>query len=126
MVARRESPIDIERPEPGSALRRTLLAGERTYLAWWRSGLAALALAIAVGELVPQVTDGPEWPFVVLGVGFGALGVGALLAGEYRRREVLAAIENGRYAPLDGRWAVVLSGFAVLLGVAAIALIIVV
>ncbi|MGI9538832.1 MAG: hypothetical protein ACR2N6_01630, partial [Miltoncostaeaceae bacterium] len=65
-----------------------------------------------------------EWPFVVLGVGFGALGVGALLAGEYRRREVLAAIEEGRYAPLGGNFAVALSGLAVLLGVAAIVLIV--
>ena len=30
------------------ASRRTYLAGERTYLAWWRSGLTALA----VGALV--------------------------------------------------------------------------
>lgn len=123
-MTRGDGPIDIEHPEPGSALRRTLLASERTYLAWWRSGLAALALAIAVGELVPRVSDGPEWPFVVLGVGFGALGVGALLAGEYRRREVLAAIEEGRYAPLGEHLALVLSGLAVLLGVAAIVLIV--
>jgi uncharacterized membrane protein YidH (DUF202 family) len=34
--------------------RRTYLAEERTLLAWWRSGLAALAVASAVGRLVPS------------------------------------------------------------------------
>jgi uncharacterized membrane protein YidH (DUF202 family) len=33
--------------------RRTWLAAERTWLAWWRSGIAAAAAAIGVGRLVP-------------------------------------------------------------------------
>jgi uncharacterized membrane protein YidH (DUF202 family) len=37
--------------EPGNhdASRRTYLAEERTLLAWWRSGLAAFAVAVGVG-----------------------------------------------------------------------------
>ena len=32
--------------ETADALRRTRLANERTYLAWWRSALTALAVAV--------------------------------------------------------------------------------
>ena len=41
--------------EPGThdASRRTYLAEERTLLAWWRSGLAAFAVAVGVGRLLP-------------------------------------------------------------------------
>jgi putative membrane protein len=31
------------------ATRRTLLANERTYLAWWRTGLTSLAVSLAAG-----------------------------------------------------------------------------
>ena len=30
---------------------------ERTLLAWWRSGLAALAVALGVGRLLPALLD---------------------------------------------------------------------
>ena len=30
-------------------LERTRLANERTYLAWWRTGIAALAVPLALG-----------------------------------------------------------------------------
>ncbi len=36
------------------ATRRTLLASERTELAWWRTGLTALAVALAVGRVIPE------------------------------------------------------------------------
>ena len=38
------------------ATRRTRLANERTYLAWWRTGLAALGLSVAIGALLPALT----------------------------------------------------------------------
>jgi putative membrane protein len=37
--------------------RRTRLAAERTWLAWWRTGIAASAAALAVGALVPQLVE---------------------------------------------------------------------
>jgi uncharacterized membrane protein YidH (DUF202 family) len=40
------------------ATRRTRLAGERTYLAWWRSALAAFAVSLGVGKIVPELTSG--------------------------------------------------------------------
>ena len=42
--------------EAGDATRRTHLANERTYLAWWRSGLTCLAVAFGTGKLVPSLS----------------------------------------------------------------------
>jgi putative membrane protein len=115
--------VDLEHPEPGSAVRRTYLASERTYLAWWRSGLAALALAVGVGRLVPEITSGPEWPWVVLGAGFGVLGVLAVVYGGFRQRQVTQAIVEQRFEPVDARVAIVMTVVAAALGVAVVALI---
>jgi len=59
--------------------RRTRLANERTFLAWWRTGLGAYGVALATGKLLPEVVDGTTWPYVLLGVVFSLLG--ALLTG---------------------------------------------
>ena len=58
---------DILRRDDGSgeavdATRRTRLANERTFLAWWRTALGTEGLALATGKLVPEVTDGPDGP----------------------------------------------------------------
>ena len=44
------------------ATRRTRLANERTFLAWWRTALGAEGLAVVTGKLVPEVTEGAGWP----------------------------------------------------------------
>ena len=46
--------------EHGDATRRTRLANERTYLAWWRTGLAAFAVSLGAGRLVPAIAGGPQ------------------------------------------------------------------
>lgn len=38
------------------ALRRTRLASERTYLAWYRTGFTAFAVSIGVAKVVPGIT----------------------------------------------------------------------
>ena len=43
---------------------RSHLAGERTLLAWWRSGLAALAVSLAVGRVIPALIDGSKGWYV--------------------------------------------------------------
>ena len=35
------------------AEHRTRLAGERTYLAWWRTAIAALAVGLGAGKVAP-------------------------------------------------------------------------
>lgn len=93
------------------ATRRTLLANERTFLAWWRGALTALAVALGAGALVPTISGADRWPFVGLGVGFGLLAVMFILYGTHRHREVERALAEGGYAPLDRR---VVLAFAVL------------
>ena len=97
-------------PEPrrfdqdGDASRRTWLASERTVLAWLRTGLTATAVALAVGKVVPDLRDsGVEWPFVLLGAGYGLLGVAIVAYGLWRGREVDRAIRAGEWLPPDDR-----------------------
>jgi putative membrane protein len=67
--------------------RRTRLAVERTYLAWWRTGLTAYAVALATARLVPDIAKSKHhWPYTVIGIGFALLGSGCVLYGERRRR----------------------------------------
>ncbi len=69
-----------------SDAERTGLAAERTMLAWWRTGLASLAVALAVGRLLPELSPGKTttWPYVLLGLGFGVFATGLFLYGTIR------------------------------------------
>lgn len=70
-----------------SADRRTKLAVERTYLAWWRTGLTAYAVALATARVVPELAKSKvQWPYTVLGLGFALLGGACVICGEQRRR----------------------------------------
>jgi putative membrane protein len=42
--------------EARDATRRTRLASERTYLAWWRTGLTTLAVSVGTGKIVPELS----------------------------------------------------------------------
>jgi putative membrane protein len=105
-------------PEPqrhrqryGDASRRTHLANERTYLAWWRSGLTALAVAVGVGRLVPELSRHESSVFsVVAGVGFALLGIFFIGYATHRARAVRRALDDGIFSHPDAR---VLTGLAV-------------
>ena len=84
-----------------SAPRRTWLAAERTYLAWLRTGLGALGLALAVGRLLPALVDADHTAFGLLGAGYGVLGVFVLVLGAYRAQRIRAALTAGRQLPTD-------------------------
>ena len=105
------------------ATRRTRLANERTYLAWWRSGLTALAVSFGAGKLVPEVSGGTKWPFEVVGAGFGVLGLAFLVYAFRRYRAVENALQRGDFASLDPLAAVVLTTLGVALGVATVLLV---
>ena len=72
------------------------MAAERTWLAWWRTALAATVGALGVGRLAPELLDVAAWPYVVLGVGYAVLAVGLLIVGAQRQRELERALRTGR------------------------------
>ena len=118
------SPKD-DTPLKDSAPRRTWLAAERTYLAWLRTGLGSLGLALAVGRLLPALIDGEHLTFGLLGAGFGVLGVLFLVIGAYRTHRVRAALAANRALPADVWTLWVLTALSVVLAVATMALVIV-
>jgi uncharacterized membrane protein YidH (DUF202 family) len=83
--------------------QRTSMAAERTWLAWWRSALAATVGALGVGRLAPELLDVASWPYVVLGAGYAALAVGLLVTGARRQHELERGIRFGSQAPLSFR-----------------------
>lgn len=111
--------------EHGDATRRTRLANERTYLAWWRTGLTAFAVSIEAGRLVPAVAGGPQDLYSVAGVLFALIGILVIIYGRRRGREVDAAISEGRYQRADERMLSVIAGLAALGGLLLIVLILV-
>jgi putative membrane protein len=110
--------------EAGDATRRTRLANERTYLAWWRTGLTSFAVSIGTGKVVPALTKQPRWPYVVVGVGFALLGVAFLVYGFARQRMVEDAIRRGQYVRPDERLLGALAVVGALLGIATVVLVI--
>lgn len=78
-------------PGPGDGVgagRRTSLANERTQLAWWRTGFTAIAVALGVGRVLPDLgKSSVDWPYTVLGVGFALYGVVLIAYGTHRARE---------------------------------------
>jgi putative membrane protein len=85
-------------PDTVDATRRTHLASERTELAWWRTGLTALAVALAVGKVIPGLDqESTRWPYELVGVGFAAYGVAVFAYGSHRRNAVERALTEGRF-----------------------------
>src|SRR4051812_18667473 len=103
--------------DAGDATRRTRLATERTYLAWWRTGLTTLAVSLAAGKLVPELSAGAAWPFQVLGIAFAVVGLLFIAYAYVRQIRVEAALARGEYAPFETRAAFVFAVLGALLGI---------
>ena len=110
--------------EVRDATRRTRLASERTYLAWWRTGLTAFAVSFGTGRIAPALSGGAAWPFEALGVAFAVVGLGFIWFGYVRQKQVDAALARGEYTPLDDRIALVFAACGILLGVATLVLVV--
>jgi putative membrane protein len=114
-----------EEPRFPDASRRTYLANERTELAWWRTGLTALAVSLGVGRLIPELGHGPDWPYAVIGAGYAVLGTGFIVYGSWRERAVRLALQRGEFAYPDSRVFAALTTLAVLLGIATFLLVVI-
>ena len=129
----RAAPSGERRTQPGGrrafdetqdAMRRTRLANERTYLAWWRTGLTALAVSLAAGKVVPTLANTSRWPYAIAGAGYAVLGVLCIAYGFRREQSIDAALREGRFAGSDRRAMALLTGLGVALGVLTLVLIV--
>ena len=110
--------------EAGDATRRTRLANERTYLAWWRTGLTAFAVSLGAGKLVPALTDETRWPYVAVGVTFAALGIVFVAYGYVRQAGVERAVARGEYVGPDERLVGMLTATGVVVGLALLVIVV--
>jgi putative membrane protein len=108
----------------GDGTRRTLLAAERTWLAWWRTGLTVATVALAVGRLLPAVSSGARWPPRVLGVGYGVLALAVFVIGGMRQRHTAEAVRRGSFAPLPRTLVIALTAFSIVLVVGTLVIIV--
>ncbi len=110
--------------EEFDAARRTYLASERTQLAWWRTGLTGLAVALAVGRVVPELSDSSlQWPYTLVGCAFALYGIALIAYGTIRARAVDRAVAEGRYAEAPSRVLGTLTAAGVVLGGATLILV---
>lgn len=103
---------------------RTSMAAERTWLAWWRTALAASAGALAVGRLAPEVLHVAAAPYIVLGCGYAALAIGLLVTGAQRQRRLQEAVMRGEHLPMPFRIVAVFTAGGIALAVMTIVLVI--
>ena len=122
-------------PEPGETAytstpaeldqeRRTSMAAERTWLAWWRTALGATAGALAVGRFAPKLLDVAPWPYIVLGCGYAALAIGLSIVGARRQRDLEHALRTGSHEPLSFRLVAVFTVGGVALSLLTVVLVI--
>jgi len=81
--------------------RRTWLAAERTWLAWWHTGLGAAAVTVGMRRLVPGLTYGAALPLKLLGISYAVLAIAILVIGAVRERHVAVAPSRGAYDRLS-------------------------
>jgi len=118
--------VDPEpREEIVDASRRTRLANERTYLAWWRTALASFAVSLGIGKVVPELTGGSSAGYHVVGVGYALLGVAFIGYGFWRQQAQEQAIREGRFVPFGNAAALVFAVAGIVLGLATIVVVIV-
>ncbi len=120
------SPVQSVAQSPGdSAPRRTWLAAERTYLAWVRTALGALGMALAVGRLLPALADVSHLAFGLLGAAYGAFGILLLVLAAYRFRGVRGALAAQEYLPEHAWTLTLVTAYGLVLAVLTVLLIVV-
>jgi putative membrane protein len=126
LISENPAPTPEPAPVPPAELdqaRRTSMAAERTWLAWWRTALAASVGALGVGRLAPELLGVATWPYIVLGCGYGALAVGLLVSGALRQRDLERALRTGGHVPLRFRTVAVFTGGGIALALMTVVLV---
>jgi putative membrane protein len=111
--------------EDRDVTRRTHLAAERTWLAWWRSGITAATASVAVGGVVPELVGGSRTPYIVLGAGYALLAAGVFVAAAVRRRQVDRALARDDNVGVGERGVLALTLVAMALALGTLVVIIV-
>jgi len=117
---------DEDRKDDDGVDRRTSLAGERTLLAWWRTGLTAIAVALGVGRVLPELAPhATRWPYVALGIGFALYGIAMFLLGTRRMGAFDRTVWLTRGGSSEDRMLVAFMGAGTILGIGTLAVIVV-
>lgn len=128
MSAEAQEPVPTEprahADEVQDATRRTRLANERTYLAWWRTGLTSLAVSLGAGRLIPALAPGVRWPYTVAGIGFALVGLIFIGYASVRHRRVEQALARGEFAPPEDRLIAALAIVGVALALLVLAIVV--
>jgi putative membrane protein len=105
------------------ATRRTRLANERTFLAWLRTAMTAMAVAIGAGRIVPGVANVERWPFAFFGAGFAVLAVLLIAFGTRRFVQVEQGLRGAESAALPVANVLVLAAIVLVLSLATLVLV---
>ena len=100
------------------------MAAERTWLAWWRTALAATAGSLAVGRFAPELLHVAAWPYVLLGCSYAGLAIGLLAMGAKRQRDLEASLYGDTHRPISGRLVAVFTAGGVALALGTIVLVV--
>jgi uncharacterized membrane protein YidH (DUF202 family) len=111
-------------PKPDHQERMASMAAERTWLAWWRTALAATAGALGVGRLAPQILQVAPWPYIVLGCGYAVLAIALLAVGARRQQQLQSVRGPEEHVPLRLRTVMLLSGGCVLVALMTVVLVV--
>ena len=91
-----------------------------------RQALATVAVALAIGRVLPEVLPaGTTWPYVVVGTGWGVLAVAIAAYAPIRQRTLRRAIAEGGYAYPHTAMLSALSVGGVVLTIASVVLIVI-
>jgi uncharacterized membrane protein YidH (DUF202 family) len=100
-------------------VERTRLSSERTQLAWWRTGLAAMAVSLGVGRVVPALDDSTvQWPYTLVGVAFALYGIALFSYGNVRSTGIARAVDRGEFSAPSASVSMWLGAVGGLLGLA--------
>lgn len=71
-------------------------------MAWWRTGLASTAVALALGGLVPRIGHYPKPRFLALAGGYGLLALVFVIGGAVRSHYARKSLAKGEFSALSG------------------------